>query len=195
VTLRVPPGRGLELVLQPSSSAITPEEALAPEAAAPQRILPLPYVSQRPYANLCWAACVEMTLRLYGNNTHPMCQMCSIVANQDCCVGWDESACDRGHWPYDIYMGFEFSCVPLNTPITAQALAQEIDAGRPIEVFYQWSAGGFHTALIYGYYADGRFAVADPWFGGTPAPFDAILHAYGRGGWIATYHHLGPANA
>jgi hypothetical protein len=172
-----------------------PDAALADAAEAPELLLPVPYVSQRPYRNLCWAACVEMVLRRFGNNLHRMCEMCSIVAGQDCCTTWDEGACDRGHWPIDLYARYEMSCSPLNAPITPQAIVQEINAGRPVEVFYQWSAGGYHTALIYGYYADGRFALADPFFGPTPAAFDAILHAYGRGGWIVTYYNLAPPHA
>jgi hypothetical protein len=186
MTLRVLPGRGVAI-----RGAISDRAALE-AAEAPGKLLPLPYVSQKPYTNLCWAACVEMVLRRYGDNTHPMCKMCSMVAHQDCCNAWNSGVCDRGHWPADIYAAYEFSCSPLNTPVTPQAIAQEIDAGKPVEVFYQWSAGGFHTALVYGYYADGRFALADPLFGTTPAAYDAILHAYGRGGWIVTYYNLAP---
>jgi hypothetical protein len=191
VSLRVAPGDGIAVTPVAEAVGMGPGDP----AAGQDVLLPLPYVSQRPYTNLCWAACVEMVFRLNGVSNVPMCQMCSMVVNHDCCDSWEDGICDRGHWPQDIYAKGHFNCESMNAPATPQSVKQEIDAGRPVEVFYKWNSGSFHTALIYGYCADGRFAVADPWFGETPMPYESIVDGYGRGGWMVTYYHLGPSGA
>ncbi len=192
MSLRIAPGKGFALSPSPPAKSFAPSDAT--DALVGQVILPVPYISQRPYANLCWAACVEMVLKRYGRPGQPrICVLCSQVAQMDCCNFWDEGKCDQGHWPIDLYQNFlGFNCEPIGQPINPESLVSEIKAGRPVQVFYQWQNGGFHTALVYGYYPDGQFEVADPLRGHGPASYDVILHAYGSGVWIGTYYGLAP---
>jgi hypothetical protein len=143
--------------LRMAVGAGSPLQSMAAEDAAPV-LLNVPYISQRPFRYLCWAACCEMVLNFYGDETHPLCALCTraIGGAYDCCAQMNPAQCDKGHWPQDIYVAAGMDCSPVAGPLTPPSIAQEIDRGRPVEPFYRWNTGAIHTALICGYYPDGN---------------------------------------
>ena len=56
--------------LRMAVGAGSPLQSMAAEDAAPV-LLNVPYISQRPFRYLCWAACCEMVLNFYGTKPIP----------------------------------------------------------------------------------------------------------------------------
>jgi hypothetical protein len=73
-----------------------------------------------------------------------------------------------------------------NGYFSLQKIQSEIDAGRPVEVYYQWSGGGSHVAQIVGYDGD-QLDVFDPAYGPGPRKYSFVVAAYGLGAWTSTY--------
>jgi hypothetical protein len=182
---------------------------LAAPGAAPAKLdaLGVSYLSQRPQANWCWAACAVMVGKYFqvrdpdlgGGPT--MCHLASIAHdNPNCCA--DPSQCDVGSWPDAVYRHLRISfdadvpSPPVNsdTALTPSQIRSEIAGRRPIEVLYRWSTQGSHVVLITGVYSDGQLQVYDPWFGvESPVTYDYVLKARGMGRWAGSYFGFGAA--
>lgn len=154
------------------------------------QVLPLVYVSQKPFSNLCWAACGEMLFRFTGRPQR-MCQFASWRTGGNCCSDFGR-ACDRTCWPHEAYRAFDFDFVALGRPVRAEGIAHEIGNGRPVQMILRYS-GWRHTSLIYGITPQGDYLVHDPlWGEQMRCTGQLLLQAYGTGGeWEASYHGLG----
>lgn len=189
MSLYVPPGQGARIV--------------SPPGAAPVESLGIPYVSQRPQANWCWAACTVMVANHIGvtegglgGSPPTMCRLASAVHNlPNCCT--DPEPCDTGAWPEVAYqeVGITYDpdipSPPTNseTALTEQEIAHEILVNRrPVEVMYKWNTHGAHVVLITGVYANGDLEVLDPWFGiESPVSYEYVRNGRGMGRWAGTY--------
>ncbi|MDD1535900.1 MULTISPECIES: papain-like cysteine protease family protein [unclassified Bradyrhizobium] len=184
----IAPGNGTEITSAPG--------------AAPIESLGIAYVSQRPQANWCWAACTVMVASHLGvmdqdlAGPPTMCHLASIAHNiPNCCV--DPSACDMGAWPEIAYSHLSISVnpdipsPPVNSErvLTLDEIRQQIlTSRRPVEVMYKWSTHGAHVVLITGVYGDGTLEVFDPWFGiESPVSYDYVRGGRGMGRWAGTY--------
>jgi hypothetical protein len=194
MTIYVPPGKGIEIISAPG--------------AAPLESLAIRYVSQRPQANWCWAACCVMVAsHLRANDPDlggppTMCHLAGFVHNQpNCCA--DPSVCDDGAWPEPAYahLGIQLDpdvpSPPVNSGrvLTLDEIRDEIvNHRRPVEVLYKWSTHGAHVVLISGIYADGQLEVLDPWFNiESPVSYDYVRTARGLGRWEGTYRRFAMA--
>lgn len=194
MTIYIPPGRGTPIISTPG--------------AAPLFSLGIRYVTQRPQANWCWAACCVMVashLRaidadLGGPPT--MCHLAGLVHHQpNCCM--DPSVCDDGAWPESAYAHLNIRHDPdVPSPphnsgriLTLAEIREEIVIHRrPVEVLYKWNTRGAHVALITGIYEDGQLEVMDPWFNiESPVSYEYVVTGRGLGRWEGTYRGFGMA--
>lgn len=187
--LYVAPGSGTQIVSAPG--------------AAPLQSLGIKYVSQRPQANWCWAACTVMVASHLGakdpdlgNSPPAMCHLAGVVHGlQTCCA--DPSSCDMGAWPEPAYahLGITYNpdvpSPPVNSErtLTVEEIRKQIvDNRRPVEVLYKWNTHGAHVVLITGVYDDGQIEVLDPWFGiESPVSYDYVRGGRGMGRWAGSY--------
>jgi hypothetical protein len=160
--------------------------APAPGAPAP---LAVPYIKQEQ-TNWCWAACCEMVFDFNSVVTVRQCDMATSQFGGNCCVTPSSAVCNQGNWPENVYPQYTFQCLRTNAAFTAAAVQTEINAGRPVEVYYAWTGGGAHVALIIGYYDNGDFEVNDPWYGPGRRTDASVRAAYNFGAWTITYSNL-----
>jgi len=167
--------------------AITP----APPGAGPDVPLAVPYCTQRPFLNLCWAACCQMVFAYYGRPVQ-LCDITAAVFGVPCCN--EPTACDHGAWPETVYSNpqWNFQWQRMEQAFLLGNVIFEITANRPIETYYAWNGGGAHVALISGYYSNQDIQVLDPWYGPGRLSYQYVLAGYGQGAWTKTYFHLEP---
>jgi hypothetical protein len=166
----------------------------APGAPAPEtNVLPARWIEQEQL-NWCWAACCEMVFKMNGAITDSQCEIVTTRFAIPCCANPASDQCDRGEWPETVYPLYGYHCSPAWQVISFDDICQEIDDGRPVEVYYAWAGpdGGAHVALIVGYYSNGELEVFDPAYGPGPRTYDYIREAYGQGEWQLTYTEIHP---
>lgn len=174
-------------------AAASPMRAAAPGAPGPgTNPLTMTYMQQQQ-TNWCWAACSEMVFHQAGKNTTvTQCDMATAQFGGACCSTPSSMQCNQGNWPQNAYSYYGFGFTYLSNTISFAAVQAEINANRPVEIYYAWSGGGAHVALIVGYYANGDVEVYDPWpsFGPGRRAFSYVQGAYGLGAWQLTYTNL-----
>lgn len=162
-------------------------------AAPPrERLLALPYVQQEQN-NWCWAACCQMLLRHFGKPALDQCQIAEREFHGSCCQNPASATCDAGQWPETAYPSHGIQLNRIEGILSDGGLRGEIDAGRPVEVYYVWQGGlSAHVALVTGYYSNGDFEVFDParTFGRGRRAYDRIVAAYGLGQWRLSYSNI-----
>lgn len=153
--------------------------------------LAVPYRTQKPFSNLCWAACCQMVFQYYGRAVE-LCEVAASVYGNHCCSNL--SSCDRPTWPDTVYSQpvWRFNCRRVDQPLTFGNIEFEIDAKRPIHAYYVWSGGGSHLAVVSGYYSNGDIEVLDPMFGQGRLSYQYVFRAYGHGAWSKSYFALEP---
>lgn len=163
--------------------------AVAPGAANP---LTMAYMQQQQN-NWCWAACCEMVFHHAGvNTTVSQCDMATAQFGGACCSAPTSAACDQGNWPENTYGHYAFHYTKRQNSISLADVQAEINANRPVEIYYAWNGGGAHVALIVGYYANGDVEVYDPWgsYGPGRRAFSYVQSAYNLGAWTLSYTDL-----
>lgn len=158
-------------------------------------LLPVPFISQNPAKNLCWAACCEMVLRANNRTDKRICDIAALFAGgANCCPDATVQACDQDQSAEDAYTkcGISFQG-PYSYAFSWQGLVNEIQiAHRPVEVLYRWNDGsGQHLALLTGLHPSGYLFVNDPWKGWGWMTYQDVLDGYGLGEWIMTYQGIG----
>jgi hypothetical protein len=161
-------------------------------------LLDVPYISQQPYANLCWAACCAMIF-LYRKTNIPLCQLASEACNQQCCPKPSSKVCDRTHWPEDTFCNHRFDCIHGDFPLTLAHILYEINAKRPVCAVLRWfgpygNDDSTHMIVISGYYPNGDLLVMDPLNGEGRLGYHYVEAAYGFGRWSESYYNLTPKN-
>jgi hypothetical protein len=166
--------------------------AAAPAAAPP--LLPVPYYAQLQ-GNWCWAACSQMVFGYYHTNSLQQCDLASRQFNQLCCVNPSSAACDCGEWPENVYPKYNMGYSIINAAMSFTDVANEIAQHRPVEVYYAWTGGGAHVALITGVYDNNDVWVDDPYYGAGRRAFNAVQNGYGLGQWTISYSDIAPLAA
>jgi hypothetical protein len=157
----------------------------APGTGSPT-LLPVRYQHQEQ-GNWCWAACGSMLIEFYAKPPKLQCDLASWLFSLPCCAQPIDSNCDNGAWPSQVYPNFGVSVAEVQNPLQMAEVVAELGAGRPVEVYYAWTGGGAHVALIVGIFPNGDYLVLDPWYGPGPRTEDAVLRGYGMGAWAMSY--------
>jgi Papain-like cysteine protease AvrRpt2 len=169
--------------------------------------LAIPYVQQvpgpgqKPYAELCWAACCAMVTQAL-NRCYPgkcsalpqtICQVASTTLEKPCCPNPDDAGCDVTADVNTVYEKCGLPCTQWSNYFEWDAVEQEIGIGRrPIEVYFLWTKGGSHVALISGYKSSTHeLFVLDPLYGAGWTRYEDVLAAYGWGSWTQSYYGIG----
>ena len=158
------------------------------------RTLNMPQICQEQ-TNWCWAACTEMVLHYYNNPDARQCEFANWLFDQtQCCEDPANPACNRtcsGNEVQDVYTNWNILSTLIEGDVPFDVLQAEIDAGRPVEVAFEWTGGGGHVAIVSGWDTDSP----DPFVHvNDPAAdrlsrvrYKELLAAYGRGRWILTW--------
>ena len=151
------------------------------------------YVKQEQ-DNWCWAACCQMVFGLLNFTVNGgalrQCDMASSQFNASCCNSPSSSVCDQGCWPENAYNFYGINFIKTNSALSPAGVKAEIDAGRPAEVYFAWTNGGAHVALVVGYYENGDLEVYDPYYGPSRHAYSDLLSAYSMGSWTISYSSL-----
>jgi hypothetical protein len=150
-------------------------------------VLPVPFVSQKPYNNLSWAACGAMVLQHNYINVN-LSDIASKVLGMDCRSM--PPPCDKPVWPQDMYKAYGFSCQTVGAPLNLRSVKARIANMQPVQAYFQWEDGLGHMVLIVGCYANGDLLVHDPLRGRGRQTYHAVLYGYGRGSWQRTWYHF-----
>jgi hypothetical protein len=156
-------------------------------------ILPMPYISQSPYHNLCWAACCAMVLRHYGTSASVLDVLRSVRGN-GCANATPGSACDAGVWPDQAFPHLGMRCDRATGAASPGNVQFEINRNRPVEVYFAWDDGGNHVAIISGYddNDNSQLHVKDPLMGEGTVSHAHLMSAYGKGSWDLTFFNIEP---
>jgi hypothetical protein len=173
--------------------AATAVAAAAP--GAPPTQLSVPYYKQDGY-NWCWAACAQMVFGYYNVNSLSQCDLASAQFGQKCTVP-PGTACDQPEWPHNVYPKYQMGFTEFQTSMSLSDVTAEINSGRPVEVYYAWTGGGAHVALITAVFAGGEVWVDDPAPQNGPGrrTFTAVQSAYALGKWSMSYRDIKPLAA
>jgi hypothetical protein len=161
-------------------------------------ILPIPYVSQRPSTNLCWAACAAMLLAADHLPHASLCEVASVFSlnGENCCPTPSGEACDHPADPEAILsrlpLGYQKAGGHLD-PASIQGWI--VQAKKPMELYF-WLNGPqgdqrAHVALLIGCAANGKVFVNDPWWGAGWLDYNDVVTCYGYGSWYETYYGIG----
>ena len=153
------------------------------------RILTVSFVAQQTPV-WCWAAVSEMVFRYYGRGA-TQCQILSGWFGANCCSS-PGSCQTTGSIPAIqqtllAFGGISSSYFP--GPLTLQAVASEIDGGRPIIAAYRGSFSG-HVVVIYGYDPAGNLYIHDPFYGSFVVPYAASFTYGGQLVWAETIYGI-----
>ena len=162
----------------------------APAAPTGPILLGVPLFLQQQ-SEWCWAACTAMIAAFFNKPTVKQCELANFLQQQTtCCDNPGSSACNQPCQNQNImrvYGHIGIGGHAPDLPLFVDTLANEIIAGRPVEVGFLWDSGGGHVVLVYGYNFEGVFAVRDPWRGTLSVTYPALQTAYGMGEWVVSY--------
>ena len=157
------------------------------------RTLNVPQIAQEQ-TKWCWAACTEMVLHYYDNPNARQCEFANWLFDQtQCCEDPANPACNQtcsGNDVQAVYANWNILSTLRERTVPFERLQKEIDAGRPVEVAFEWNGRGGHVAIVCGWDTDetGPFVrVNDPAYGSGWVDYDELLTASGRGEWILTW--------
>jgi len=155
--------------------------------------LGITYVTQKPFKNLCWAACGAMIFQYYKIPNVSIGDIASKVLGLNCNLQPAPAACDTAVWPQNMYGAYDFSCQTAGAALSLQSVQAWIANMQPVQPYFQWSDDeGNHTVLIVGYYANGDLLIYDPLWGIGRQTYQFVLYAYGRGTWQDTWYNIRP---
>jgi hypothetical protein len=167
-----------------------------------ETVLPVPFLSQAPYHNLCWAACCAMVDRAlatkypgqFGQLPAFVLSVSQVVIQANRCDTDPQAGIDQTCWPDCACSVLGFPCTAWNSPVSPPFLCAELTQGRrPVGMFIDWGDGSSHVVLVVGVNsAGGLFAVNDPLSGGIQTcSYDQLISWNGVGRWTKTYFRFG----
>jgi len=164
----------------------------APSTWAARLAVPQIYQEQTEW---CWAACAQMVLRYYGNNTVRQCDLPSRHFGQPCCEDPGSVLCNEPAQVPDIAgiykdWGRPSAAKYVSGSVPFQTLQGEINAKRPVEVGFIWDDGNGHQAIVCGWDIDDTgplVLVNDPRWGSGAVYYANLVLAYGWGSWRHTW--------
>jgi hypothetical protein len=170
----------------------------SPTTSPQDVVLPVPYVTQQPYKNLCWAACGAMILQYYHTSGSALADVVSKMFGAKCEAQPIPGTCDSTAWPQELYAAYGYTCQSAGGPLTPQSVQAWITNTQPVQPYFQWNDDeGNHTILIVGWYANEPnidLLVFDPLAGIGRQSYQMVLHAGGKGTWQDTWYNIRPPN-
>ncbi len=139
----------------------------------------------------CWAATIEITANYYGVSA----QQCATLATWtgfDCCNTYS-TYCVRAGSNYEIQESLRL--LGLNStfayaPLSWNQLTTEINAGRPMIMFYSDSFSG-HVVVLFGYdAATKKVYIHDPYFGTFEVEFGTSFTYNESKAWTNTLYNI-----
>lgn len=157
--------------------------------------LQIPWYPWDPGQNeWCWAACAQMLAAFYQNTLTQQCVFVSQMSSgQDVCddPGDFNNALDISRIT-DLFPLFNKTGPYVDHALSFEQVQGEIQAGRPVEVGYQWGNGGAHVAIVAGAAENdsGQYLYVndpDPQYACGWCLFSDVQSAYGNGTWQWTW--------
>lgn len=112
----------------------------------------------------CWAAS-GTTIATYWNYSVDQNTFCDLAKGYDTsysCPNWQGTLGDVQNAFYQL--GFSYTGDYLNGYVSYSAVQNQVSANQPLETRIQWSSGGGHMHVLYGFNAtDGTVSYGDPW--------------------------------
>ncbi|WP_406217193.1 papain-like cysteine protease family protein [Streptomyces decoyicus] len=143
----------------PAHAATTTEQAAAPRAANRLGVS----MQAQEQTNWCWAGSGNTIAAWYGRN-YSQTQFCNAAFQRQ-----QGTACPNDQATLGNVQN-AFAWMGLNSGsyvsgwLSYDTVRSEIDANRPLETRIQWSSGGGHMHVIYGYDTDRHWVYwGDPW--------------------------------
>jgi hypothetical protein len=137
-----------------------------------------------------------MVLHFYGDNSTTQCNLANWLFDQTtCCVAASSNDCNQGceiRHIRQVYKAWRIQSTRKSTSVSFAKLREEINAGRPVEIVFEWEGGGGHAAIIRGYRQDedgDYLMVNDPLddFNQVEVQYEFLKDAYGLGNWNRTW--------
>ena len=145
----------------------------------------------------CWAACACGVARYLKLDPEPteggLANL--LTGRKDCTTSPVPKECITGSQPEQIaaiYQVLGIDRVGPDYPLSFQTLIFELQAG-PVEIGFDWYAGGGHVALVTGYRQWAglvKFTVSDPWFGDGEMSYSELVAGYGVGRWVLSFRRF-----
>lgn len=190
------PLQDVNLVAIPVLAAARTFGAAIAGAGTPANPLPVPFHSQDG-DNWCWAACAKMGAEYHGKGPGTQCDIASTnLGDSTCCPAVRGGHCDVDNSVPGItqcWMEQYLASNPVASHILWQDLCDEIDAGRFIEVGWEYAGGSSgHVLLAIGY----RVVNDEDWVilndsakshGGTDMTYSELLTAGNTGTWTDSW--------
>jgi hypothetical protein len=151
----------------------------------------------------CWAACLEMLLRILRNTQEPQCQIvmsetgktgCCNVARLACVTEsetFDPHECDSGRTADKIdalFVARGIAFERVETSLSPSELDAQL-ATRPVQVWVETETGTQHVVLVIAKLDDDLYAVSDPCHAQPLTMSHAALLEH-RGEWKRTWRNL-----
>ncbi|GAA2104741.1 hypothetical protein GCM10009759_41210 [Kitasatospora saccharophila] len=142
--------------------AQAPAPAQAPALAGTSRILNLTMQAQQQ-TNWCWAAGGN-TIATYYGYTYSQNQFCNLAFGRSVNSSCPNSQASLAEVQNALYRIGISTGSYVNGYLRYATVQGEIDAGRPVETRIQWSSGGGHMNVLYGYDTGSNWLYwGDPW--------------------------------
>jgi papain like cysteine protease AvrRpt2 len=147
----------LPQILKDSTHALNLPGAFAPLAALPGsgKLLPFTMETQKR-EEWCWAAVSVSVARFYEQGS--LWRQCSLVNEElgggNCCQNPIPAECNQ---PWYLERGLErvlHLADHVQTPLSFDSVADEIDAERPVGCWIRWPDGTGHFVVLNGYSRD-----------------------------------------
>ncbi|GLW58379.1 papain-like cysteine protease family protein [Kitasatospora phosalacinea] len=136
--------------------------ALAPTLAGTSRILNLTMQAQQQ-SNWCWAAGGNTIATYYGYG-YSQNQFCNLAFGRSVNSTCPNSQASLAEVQNALYRIGISTGSYVNGYLRYSTVQTEIDAGRPVETRIQWSSGGGHMNVLYGYDVNSNWLYwGDPW--------------------------------
>jgi hypothetical protein len=121
-------------------------------------VLAIPAIKQKQ-SEWCWVICAIMVLHYYKNHGVKKCDLVNFLFHQtNCCTNPDSPECNKPCKWTDIkkvYSHWNITGKLNKGSIAFSIFIIEINAGRPVQIGYEWAGGNGHVALVTGYKTEG----------------------------------------
>ncbi len=164
--------------------------------------LPIEFISQAPYQNLCWAACCTMVTKAV-HDFFPeqgsglpvtLADVAREVIATGKCTPQGQMELDQPCWPdCAIFELINETCERLDKFMELELLCQEIlDNLRPVMIYIEFNGGQVaHVVLLVGCdRQNGSFLVYDPKVGRCTKGYNELFSIDG-GNWTRTFYRVG----
>ncbi|MFE2480113.1 papain-like cysteine protease family protein [Streptomyces sp. NPDC059389] len=162
VLFTLPTGTATAVDAAAGSVTAAPTSGAAAESALASRRLNITMQAQAK-TNWCWAASGNTIATWFGRN-YTQNQFCNAAFNRQQGYDCPNNQATLGNVQTALDWAGINSGSYVNGWLRYTTVQSEIDAGRPVETRIQWSSGGGHMHVVYGYDTANSWVYwGDPW--------------------------------